>query len=247
MQLDNELSQLLKDGATHYGKELKQSEVEQFTIYMELLKDWNTKINLTAIEDDREIIIKHFIDSLSILPYLKDEKLKLIDVGTGAGFPGIPIKIANKNLEVTLLDSLDKRVKFLNEVINTANISGDGKEGQIRAVHGRAEDMGVNPAFREKYDIAVARAVANLPVLLEYCLPFVKINGFFIAMKGSSTEEFENCGKALDILGGKIEKIHKMELPFTNIERNVVVVRKFRHTPTKYPRKAGKPSKAPLI
>lgn len=247
MQLDNELSQLLKNGATHYGKELTQSEIEQFTTYMELLKDWNTKINLTAIEDDREIIIKHFIDSLSILPYLKDEKLKLIDVGTGAGFPGIPLKIANKNMDVTLLDSLDKRVKFLNEVINATNISKDNKTSQIRAVHGRAEDMGMNPSYREKYDIAVARAVANLPVLLEYCLPFVKINGFFIAMKGSNTEEFENCGKALDILGGKIEKIEKMELPFTNIERNVVVVRKFRHTPTKYPRKAGKPSKDPLI
>ena len=213
MALELELSELLEKGALHYGKTLTSQQIEQFTKYMELLKDWNKKINLTAIEDDREIIIKHFIDSLSILPYVQDKEQKLIDVGTGAGFPGIPIKIANKNIEVTLLDSLEKRVKFLNEVINSVNIS------KIKSVHGRAEDMGISTIHREKYDIAVARAVANLPVLLEYCLPFVKINGIFIAMKGSNTEEFDNCGKALDILGGKIEKIEKMELPFSNIDR----------------------------
>lgn len=241
MALELELSELLEKGAQQYEKTLTKQQIEQFTNYMELLKDWNKKINLTAIEDDREIIIKHFIDSMSILPYVQDKEQKLIDVGTGAGFPGIPLKIANKNIEVTLLDSLEKRVKFLNEVINSIKIS------KIKAVHGRAEDMGISNIHREKYDIAVARAVANLPVLLEYCLPFVKINGVFIAMKGSNTEEFDNCSKALDILGGKIEKIEKMELPFTNIERNVVVVRKFRQTPTKYPRKAGKPVKEPLI
>jgi len=241
MKLGNELKELLEKGALHYEKILSSQQLEQFVSYMELLKDWNTKINLTAIEDDREIIIKHFIDSMSILPYIDDKEQKLIDVGTGAGFPGIPLKIVNKSIQVTLLDSLEKRTKFLNEVIKSINIS------QIEAVHGRAEDMGVSPKYRETYDIAVARAVANLPVLLEYCLPFVKINGIFIAMKGSNTEEFENCEKALDILGGKIEKIIKMELPFTNIIRNVVVVRKFRQTPTKYPRKAGRPIKEPLI
>lgn len=241
MALDIELSELLIKGALHYGKDINNQQIEQFTQYMDILKDWNTKMNLTAIEDDREIIIKHFIDSLSILPYVKDKEQKIIDVGTGAGFPGIPLKIANSNIDVTLLDSLEKRVKFLNEVIKATNIT------KIKAVHGRAEDMGVNPVYREKHDIAVARAVANLPVLLEYCLPFVKINGIFIAMKGNNTDEFNNCSKALDILGGKIEKIEKMELPFTNIERNVVVVRKFRQTPTKYPRKAGKPGKEPLI
>ena len=244
MAINIELRELLEKGALHYEKTITNQQLEQFVKYMELLKDWNTKINLTAIEDDREIIIKHFIDSMSILPYVKDSEQKLIDVGTGAGFPGIPLKIVNKNIEVTLLDSLEKRVKFLNEVIKSINISG---VNSIRAVHGRAEDMGMNPIYREKYDIAVARAVANLPVLLEYCLPFVKINGIFIAMKGSNTEEFDNCNKALDILGGKIEKIKKMKLPFTNIERNVIVVRKFRQTPTKYPRKAGKPVKEPLI
>lgn len=241
MALSTDLKEILIKGAVHYGKEVSDIQAEQFDSYMKLLQEWNKKINLTAIEEDREIIIKHFIDSLSIAPYIEDKNIKIIDVGTGAGFPGIPLKIVNGNISVILLDSLDKRIKFLNEVINSLNISG------INAVHGRAEDMGVNPVYREKYDIAVARAVASLPVLLEYCLPFVKINGIFIAMKGSNTEEFTNCSKALDILGGKIEKIEKMELPDTNIERNVIVVRKFRQTPTKYPRKAGRPSKEPLI
>ncbi len=247
MSFDNELKKLLSEGAKHYGKELTEQQIDQFNTYMELLKEWNQKINLTAIEEDREIIIKHFIDSLSILPYIKNGRLKLVDIGTGAGFPGIPLKISNPFLEVTLLDSLDKRVKFLNEVISSAKITGQPDLPEIKAVHGRAEDFGVNPGYREKYDIAVARAVANLPVLLEYCLPFVKIGGFFIAMKGSNTEEIENSTKALDILGGKIEKVVKMELPSTDIERNIVIIKKFRQTPTKYPRKAGKPAKEPLI
>ncbi len=236
-----ELVQYLKKGMSEYGVSLTDTQVDQFDLYRELLKEWNQKINLTAIEEDKEIVLKHFIDSLSIMPYLNNDSVRLIDVGTGAGFPGIPLKICADNIEVTLLDSLEKRIKFLNEIISSLKLSG------IRAVHSRAEDAGTGKTFREKYDICVARAVANLPVLLEYCLPFVKINGIFIAMKGSSTEEFDKCEKALDILGGKIEKIDKLLLPDSNIERNVIVVRKFRQTPTKYPRKAGKPSKEPLI
>jgi 16S rRNA (guanine527-N7)-methyltransferase len=204
------------------------------------LLEWNEKMNLTAIEEEREFIIKHFIDSLSILPYLGDVR-SLIDVGTGAGFPGIPLKIAQPSLEILLLDSLEKRVGFLKTVISELKLDG------IRALHLRAEDAGKEPSHREKYDAAVARAVAALPVLLEYCLPMVKRGGIFIAMKGSSREEIEASNKALELLGGKIEEVKEFTLPCSEIKRSIIIVRKFRQTPTKYPRKAGKPSKQPLI
>ncbi len=235
------ITELLKEGSKKYGLNLNDKQVGAFFSYMKVLLEWNKKINLTAIEDEREVIIKHFIDSLSILPYIENKESTMIDIGTGGGFPGIPIKIAFENVHVTLLDSLDKRIKFLNEVINVLELKN------INAVHGRAEDYGMKGEYREKYDIATARAVANLPVLLEYCLPFVKTGGIFIAMKGSSTEELESSGKALSILGGKIEKVETLELPFSDAKRNIVIVRKLRQTPTKYPRKAGKPSKEPLV
>ncbi len=146
-----------------------------------------------------------------------------------------------ENVKVTLLDSLEKRIKFLNVVIEALNLK------DIKTIHGRAEDLGLNPLYREKYDIATARAVAALPVLTEYCLPFVKVGGLFIAMKGSSIEEIEGSKKALDLLGGKIEEIHEITLPLSDIKRNIILIRKFRQTPSRYPRKAGKPSKEPLI
>lgn len=239
--MDSELKKLLIDGANEFNIHLKEEQIDKFFRYKNILKEWNEKINLTAIEEDREVIIKHFIDSLSILPLIKDEKVNLIDVGTGAGFPGIPVKIARESIEVTLLDSLDKRVKFLNEVIKENSLKG------IKALHGRAEEKGVLPEFREKFDICTARAVANLPVLIEYCLPFVKVGGCFIAMKGSSTDEIDNSKKALDIIGGKLEEVKDFNLPFSDSKRNIIIIRKFRQTPTKYPRKAGKPSKEPLI
>jgi 16S rRNA (guanine527-N7)-methyltransferase len=241
MDFENSLEQLLIDGAKGFSALLDEKQVEKLLLYKEILKEWNEKINLTAIEEDREVVIKHFIDSLSILPYIKNEKLNMIDIGTGAGFPGIPAKVVFNNLKVTLLDSLDNRVKFLNEVIGQLKIE------DIQAVHGRAEDFGVNPKYREKFDIAVARAVASLPVLLEYCLPFVKERGVFIAMKGSNTEEINSSKKALGVLGGKIEEVIDITLPFSDMKRNIIIVRKFRQTPTNYPRKAGKPSKEPLI
>lgn len=240
-KVDNELVELLIEGAKEFNISLNEEEIDNFFKYKSLLKEWNAKINLTAIEDDRDIIIKHFIDSLSILPFIKDDNLRLIDVGTGAGFPGIPVKIARESIEVILLDSLEKRVKFLNEVIKENALTG------IKALHARAEEMGVSPEYREKYDICTARAVSNLPVLIEYCLPFVKVGGCFIAMKGSSTEEIGNSKRALDIIGGKIEEVREFNLPFTDSKRNIIVIRKFRQTPTRYPRKAGKPSKEPLI
>lgn len=235
------LENLLKLGAKEFLLELNDAQVEKLLKYKDILKEWNEKINLTAIEEDKDIIIKHFIDSLSIAQYLENKKIKMIDIGTGAGFPGVPVKIAYPDIDITLLDSLDKRLKFLNEVIKMLNIEG------IRTIHGRAEDYGINREYREKYDIAVARAVATLPVLLEYCLPFVKTGGRFIAMKGSNLEEVGASKKALDILGGEIEQVKELVLPFSDIKRNIVIVRKLRQTPTRYPRKAGKPAKEPIV
>lgn len=236
----SELNGLLIEGAAKFNVSLSEDQVEQFNKYMGLLKEWNAKMNLTAIEADRDIILKHFIDSLSVITHIENKAARLIDVGTGAGFPGIPLKIAYDKLNVTLLDSLDKRIKFLNEVIGQLGLKG------IKSFHGRAEDYGAKAEFREKFDFAVARAVASLPVLLEYCLPFVKVGGSFIAMKGSSTEEVSQSQKALEVLGGEIADIEEMSLPSSDIKRNIIVVRKLRHTPTKYPRKAGKPSKEPV-
>lgn len=235
-----DLKELLVKGAWEYGVNISDAVADKFFLYKDLLKSWNEKMNLTAIEEDNDVILKHFIDSLSIIPYIKDSK-NLVDIGTGAGFPGIPLKIVSDHLKVTLLDSLSKRVGFLNEVVNSLSLS------DIRAVHGRAEDYGVGKEFRESFDTAVARAVASLPVLIEYCLPFVKVGGVFIAMKGSSSDEADISGKALSELGGEIEKVYDILLPFSDIKRNIIIIRKFRQTPSKYPRKAGKPSKEPLL
>jgi len=232
--------QNLFEGAKAFGLELNEFQLSQFLEYKNLLQSWNKKFNLTAIEDDKEIIIKHFIDSLSIYPYVKDKGNNLIDIGTGAGFPGIPVKIVCPDLKVFLLDSLEKRIRFLDEVIKSLDLK------DISTAHGRAEDYGNKPEYREKFDIAVARAVAALPVLLEYCVPFVKPGGIFIAMKGSNLEELSDSGKALELLGAEVEEVKELVLPFSDSKRNIIIIRKVRHTPTKYPRKAGKPSKDTL-
>ncbi len=212
---------------------------KKFYKYMQLLKEWNEKINLTAIVEDKDIIIKHFIDSLTIYNYLKDEK-SFIDVGTGAGFPGLPIKIIDDNIKGVLLDSLNKRINFLNEIINECEINN------IDAIHGRAEEYAINN--REKFDIATSRAVARLNILVEYLLPFVKVGGKCICMKGSSCEEeIEEAKYAIEILGGKIEEINNFYIPGTDIERTIVVIKKIKNTPVKYPRKAGIPTKMSLI
>lgn len=235
------LETMLSEGAAAFSVGIGTEQTARLMKYKELLLEWNTKINLTTIEEDRDIIIKHFIDSLSILPYLRNAGEKLVDVGTGGGFPGIPVKIVYESTKVLLLDSLDKRINFLKTVIG-----GLGLEG-IDTMHARAEEAGANPVYRESFDVSVARAVANLPVLLEYCLPLVKTGGIFIAMKGSSTEELEASKKALELLGGRIEEVRELTLPFSDIKRNIIIVRKLRQTPTKYPRKPGKPAKEPLI
>lgn len=220
------------------NKMLLPEQIEQFHKYMELLIEWNEKMNLTAITEPNEVIEKHFIDCLTIMPYIK-ENSRIIDVGTGAGFPGIPMKIADSSLEITLLDSLNKRINFLNEVINKLQLKN------IEAIHSRAEEY--VRENRETYDIAVSRAVAELPTLLEYLLPYVKVGGKCICMKGpKALEEIEKSKKALEILGGKIEKIENIKIN-NEMERNIIIISKIKSTPVKFPRKAGKPSKEPII
>ena len=211
----------------------------KFDKYAELLKDWNTRINLTAITDDEEIRIKHFEDSLTILPYLEGENISLVDVGTGAGFPGIPVAIERPDITVTLVDSLEKRIKFLECVARELELPN------VKCVHARAEDFGKTPEFREAFDYATARAVASMPVLLEYCLPLVKVGGRFIAMKGANAGE-EKFDNALKVLGGKLVKEDRFLLSGTDMERCIFTVEKTKTTPAAYPRKAGLPSKKPL-
>ncbi len=220
--------------------ELSNEQIDKFFTYKDLLKDWNQKINLTAIVDDKEIILKHFIDSLTIAKYISNEST-LIDVGTGAGFPGIPVKIAKENVSVTLIDSLNKRINFLNEVISKNNLE------KIRCIHGRAEDVSRETLMREKFDYATARAVANLSTLAELCLPFVKVGGEFICMKGNNIkEELNEAQKSINVLGGEIVCEEKIVLPETDIERNIIIIKKTKSTPAKYPRKAGIPAKEPI-
>ena len=219
---------------------INEKKKKEFDEYMSLLLEWNKKINLTAITDHDEIILKHFVDSLTISKYINNGS-KVIDVGTGAGFPGIPIKIYDETLDITLLDSLNKRINFLNEVIKNLELAN------IRTVHSRAEDAANNAKFRESFDIATSRAVANLSVLVEYLLPFVKVNGYCICMKGPNIcEEIEDSKNAIKILGGKIETIDSFKLPGTEIERNIIIIKKIRKCPNGYPRKAGIPAKNPL-
>lgn len=232
---------LLVRGFKLFDIELTDKEISSFRHYYKMLIEWNEKINLTAIVDEREVVIKHFIDSVSVLPFFPDGVKSLIDVGTGAGFPGIPVKIVRNSMNITLLDSLEKRVNFLNSVINETGLTG------IHAIHGRAEDFGQDNEYRECYDVGIARAVSALPVLCEYVMPFVRVGGYFIAMKGANVkDEISEGEKAVTVLGGEVEDVKNFKLPFDNIERNVILIKKLRHTPTKYPRKSGKPAKSPI-
>lgn len=243
-----ELNPILASGAREISVPLSAENIRAFSEYARLLKEWNEKMNLTNITDDKGIAIRHFIDSLTLVSHLEEETAKkgnkhlsLIDVGTGAGFPGIPLKVAMPSLEVTLLDSLRKRVGFLDAVCAALELKG------ITTVHARAEDAGLSKQYREKFDVATARAVASLPVLCEYCLPFVKVGGIFLAMKGIAEEEIETAKKAIVTLGGTLETLHHFTLPGTDMNRSIIVIRKVRATPAKYPRQAGKPEKEPII
>ena len=230
----------LKEKANKIDLELSNDSLEKFYKYMNLLLKWNEVMNLTTIIEPDEIIIKHFIDSLTVNKYIKDNQ-KIIDVGTGAGFPGIPIKIWKENINLSLLDSLNKRLNFLNEVIKENELKN------VQTIHSRAEDAGKDVIYREKYDIAISRAVAPLNTLVEYLLPFVKVGGKCICMKaGNIEEEVENAKNAIKILGGKLEKIDSFKLLDTDISRSIIIIEKETNTPNKYPRKAGDPSKKPI-
>ena len=223
------------------NEHITQKQSDDLFKYMKLLIEWNNKINLTAITDENEIILKHFIDSITINKYLKGKE-SILDIGTGAGFPGMPLKILNTDINFTLADSLNKRIMFLEEVCKELNLKN------ISCVHGRAEELGNNEKYREQYDVVISRAVAKLNVLLEYMLPFVKVGGECICMKGPTVkEEIDEINSALKVLGGRIKKIENMVLPNSDNERNIIVIEKIAHTPSKYPRKAGVPSKQPLI
>ena len=235
-----EFSNKLKDSMKKINIEITEKQVDDFYNYMNLLLEWNEKINLTAITEENDIILKHFVDCGTILKYIKDNS-NIIDIGTGAGFPGIPLKILNNSLKITLMDSLNKRIIFLNDVIEKLKLSN------IEAIHARAEELARNKNYREKFDISTSRAVANLSTLSEYMLPFVKKDGIAISMKGSNIdEELNNSKKAIKILGGKIEKIDNFNLAETDNLRNIIIIRKIETTPKEFPRKAGKPSKEPI-
>lgn len=215
----------------------------KFDTYYKLLVEWNKKINLTAITQEDDVALKHFLDSLNAneCGIIKD-KMSVIDIGTGAGFPGIPLKINNPSIELTLVDSLNKRILFLNEVISALKLD------KTQTVHSRAEDLGKNAKYREKYDICVSRAVANLATLSELCLPFVKCGGYFVSLKGpKASEELEAAKKAISLLGGEFCRTVNYNISETDLNHNVIIIKKISHTSTKYPRKAPKPSKEPLV
>ena len=235
------MKNLLKEACLELNLSIDDRQIDEFLKYKDILLDWNNKINLTAITDDREIILKHFVDSLTVCKFVDFNGKSFIDVGTGAGFPAVPIKIFCKDANVTLLDSLNKRINFLKTVCSELNLEN------VSYIHSRAEDAGQDINLREKFDICVSRAVANLSVLSEFDLSFVKVGGYFIALKGPLLdEEIVEAKKAISVLGGEIEKIETIKIPFTDIQHKLVFIKKIRQTPKQYPRKAGKVSKNPI-
>lgn len=221
---------------------IDESQQKKFSTYYEMLIEWNTKMNLTTITDYEEVIEKHFIDSLKIMDYYELTNKRIIDIGTGAGFPGIPLAIMNPKTEFVLMDSLQKRLTFLDEVCKELCLNN------VTLVHGRAEDLGQDSDYREMFDCAVSRAVAGLPVLCEFALPFVKIDGEFVSYKAAkASEELEQAKHAIDVLGGKLEHDELYQLPFSKANRHILVIKKDKHTPNKYPRRSGVPIKKPIV
>lgn len=234
--------ELLKVSAASIGIELTEKQTAQFIKYYEILVEWNSFMNLTGITEYEEVIQKHFVDSLALCKAIDLHNISnVIDIGTGAGFPGIPLKIAFPHLKITLLDSLQKRIKFLNEVVTQLGLE------EVETIHGRAEDFAKPSMKRESYDLCVSRAVANLASLSEYCLPYVKLDGYFIPYKsGKVDEELEISKKAVFLLGGKIEEEVKFMLPDSDISRSLIKIKKVSATPKKYPRKSGLATKEPI-
>lgn len=237
-----EFTKFLMETAETAGITIKEEQAEQLKLYKDMLLSWNEKINLTAITDEKEIAVKHFIDSISVLKFIIPKSgERAIDIGTGAGFPGIPLKIMCPFVEFTLLDSLNKRVQFLNKVIETLGLSG------IHAVHMRAEDLAKEKAHREQYDFSFSRAVASLGVLSEYALPFVKTGGSFISYKGPDiAEEMKAAENAVALLGGKLKEPDFFKLPYVDAVHSILIIDKIKHTPPKYPRKPSLIQKTPL-
>lgn len=224
---------ILKNTCNEMGINLSEDMLNQFMLYKDLLIEWNEKFNLTSITDENEIMLKHFADCLSLLPYCEfNENTKIIDVGTGAGFPAVPVKIASPNIHVTLLDSLQKRITFLEELVYQLNLDN------VECIHSRAEDGGKNSDLRENFDYCVARAVANLEILAEYTLPFVKVGGKLIALKGRDAEnEISSAEEMISTLGGKIIDVIDVVIPSTDLEHKLIIIEKTAETPSKYPRK----------
>lgn len=231
----------LKNTLSEWKFDLSDKQIEQLDKYYEMLIEKNKVMNLTAITEFDEVLVKHFVDSLSICTVLPNEVSTVCDLGTGAGFPGIPMAIAYPSLQFTLIDSLNKRIKFLDEVVTELGLTN------VTLVHARAEEAGRNKLYREQFDLVVSRAVANIATLSEYCLPLVKIGGYFISFKsGDIKEEIELSGKAISKLGGKLQAPVLFSLPDTDISRSFLIIDKEKNTPKAYPRKAGTPSKEPL-
>jgi 16S rRNA (guanine527-N7)-methyltransferase len=241
-KINMEFFDIINTACLNEGLEFDKDKYEKLMKYKELIKEWNEKINLTAITKDEEIVKKHFIDSIKAFRFNKlKEAKRVIDIGTGAGLPGIPIKIIKPEVEVVLLDSLNKRVNFLNNVITSLQLEG------IYAIHGRAEDFAVEQKYREGFDIVVSRAVANMAVLSELCIPYVSLGGYFLALKGPAVEEeIKEGNKAIETLGGKLQEVINVEVEGTDLNHNIVIVKKIKGTSKTYPRKAGTASKNPI-